>query len=66
MSRPKLKNRDDVKVKINLTITPSQRELFVSLAQNKGISASELLGKWIEREYRTMEKRNEKKEEKAD
>lgn len=61
--RPKLQNRDDVKVKVNLTITPKQREMLVCLSETKGISASELLGKWIERDYKAFEKKNMKQSE---
>ena len=57
MSRPKLQNRNDVKIKINLTITPKQREMLVFLAENKNISASEMLGKWIERDFKAYEKK---------
>lgn len=63
MSRPKLQNRNDVKVKINLTITPSQREMLVKLTEAKGISASEMLGKWVERDYKALEKKTSKKAE---
>ena len=57
MSRPKLQNRNDVKIKINLTITPKQREMLVFLAENKNISASEMLGKWFERDFKSYEKK---------
>lgn len=61
--RPKLQNRDDVKIKVNLTITPEQRKMLVILSENKGVSASELLGKWIERDYKAFEKKNMKQSE---
>lgn len=60
MARPKLKNRDDVKIKINLTITPKQREKLYELTQQKNISASELLGKWIEKDFKALEKKMQK------
>ena len=61
--RPKLQNRDDVKIKVNLTITPKQREMLVALSEAKNMSASELLGKWIERDYKSFEKKNMKQSE---
>ena len=66
MGRPKLQNRSDIKVKINLTLTPKQREMLVTLTENKGISASELFGKWIERDFKALEKKAEKNNKKAD
>ena len=62
MARPKLENRNDLKVKVNLTITPKQREMLVTLAQAKNTSASELLGKWIERECKALEKKEVKRQ----
>lgn len=60
MARPRIQNRNDIKIKVNLTITPQQREQLATLAQEKGISASELFGKWIEREFKASEKKKKK------
>ena len=60
MARPRIQNRNDIKIKVNLTVTPQQREMLATLAQEKGISASELVGKWIEKEFKVSEKKKKK------
>lgn len=56
---PKVKVKKETKVKLSLTITPTQKEKLFTVCEKKNISASEYIGKWIEREYKKMEKKSE-------
>ena len=51
----------ETKVKLSLTITPTEKEQLFLICEEKNISASALLGEWIAKEIKKMNAKKEKK-----
>lgn len=65
MGRPRL-SKEESKVKVNFTFSPEQKEMLAFLAEQNQLSASQLLGKWIERNYKTFQTKHTKKSKEAE
>lgn len=60
MDRPRVIR--ETKVKLSLTITPTQKNKLWEICEAKNVSASDYIGKWIEQEYKKLLREKEKGE----
>ena len=51
----------ETKVKLSLTITPTEKEQLFLICEEKNTSASALLGEWIAKEIKKMNAKKERK-----